>query len=232
MPPADNWECCHCHNVWSYVLYACCMSCQHRNCSRCTPLLKPKSRPSHPLYRAATKSRPDPSRRAPRYGLDSPKPWRKNEQGKHEPDLTPPIQPNVMHSGPRSVEKGTLPEDIGISKSKPLGTSDITGPTPNRDNQCANFTSSPGGKQVKSVTSPIKMAPGAPAAALLHSNESDHVIQNSSSCANESLSGVKSDSSVIANAATLGDNDLMSRLELLQVNSRYIASSFSSLFDS
>jgi hypothetical protein len=131
-----------------------------------------------------------------------------------------------MHSEPRSIEKGTLPGDLRISNGESLGTSDIAGPTPNRDNQCANFTSSPGGKQVRSVTSPITMALGAPAAALLYSNESDHAIQNSSGYANESLSGVKSDSSVVANAATLVNNDLVSRLELLQVNSRYFASSF------
>jgi hypothetical protein len=136
-----------------------------------------------------------------------------------------------MHGGPRRIEKDTLPEGLETSNDESLGTSNITGRTPNRDNQCANFTSSPSGEQVRLVALPTGTIPGAPDAALLHSHESDHVIQNSSSCANESLSGVKSDSSVIANTTTLVDNDLVSRLELLQVNSRYFASSFSSLFD-
>lgn len=221
----------------------------HPSVSRTQPYLKP----SHPPYKAATSSRPDLSRRVPCYGpgsllyccckcFDGPKLWEaqprcvnchhiacslcKKEQVTHEPNLAPPIQANIMHSGPRSIENGTPPGDLGISNGESLGTSNIAGPTPNRDNQCADFTSSPGGKQVTSVTSPIRMTPGAPAAALLHSNESDHVIQNSSGCANESLSGVKSNPSVIANAATLVDNDLVPRLELLQVNSRYFETLF------
>ena len=31
-------ECCNCHNVWSYAIYAACVKCHHRNCPRCTPL--------------------------------------------------------------------------------------------------------------------------------------------------------------------------------------------------
>jgi hypothetical protein len=207
MPVASDWQCCRCRNTWSSALYAACMSCHHRNCSRCTPLhtaiSEPKPKRRHPPYKAATRSRPDPSCRA-----------------------------NIMHGGPRSIERDTLPEGLGTSNDDSLGTSNIAGRTPNRDNQCANFASSPSGEQVRLVASPTRKIPGALDAALLHSHESEQVIQNPSSCASESLSGVKSDSSVIANTATSVDNDLVSRLELLQANPRYFASSFSSFFDS
>lgn len=36
MPVADNWKCCLCGNIWSYELYAACVTCLHRNCVRCT----------------------------------------------------------------------------------------------------------------------------------------------------------------------------------------------------
>jgi hypothetical protein len=150
--------------------------------------------------------------------------WTPPIHGVSKLGLAPPIQANATHSGPQRVERGTLPRDLGTSNDESLETPNTARQTtPNRDNKCANFTSSPGGKQVRSVTLPIGTPPRAPDAALLHSLESGHVIQNSSGCANESLSGVKSDSSVIASAPTLVENDLVSRLELLQINSRYFA---------
>jgi hypothetical protein len=257
MPSPNVWECCHCSNVWSYAFYASCVSCHHRNCPRCIPLCiqprlksKPRPKPDRPPYEAATRNRPDPSCRSPRYGLESriyfccncgngPKNWENQPQcvdcnhtpcssckytrpsdAVSKPDLAPPVQANVMHSGLQRIEKGTLLGDLGTPNDESLETSNIAGRTTlNRDNQCANFTSSPGGEQMRSVILPIRTPPGAPDAALLHSHESGHVIQNSSGCANESPSDVKSDSSVIANAPTL----VVSRLELLQVNSRYFA---------
>jgi hypothetical protein len=135
--------------------------------------------------------------------------WTRPGDTASKPDLTSPIQVNVRHGGPQRIEKGTLPGDLGTSNDKSLETSNIAvRTTPNQDNQCANFTSSPDGKQVRPITLPIGTT-------LLHSHESDHVIQNSSGGANESLSGVKSDLSVIANAPTLVENDLVSRVELL-----------------
>ena len=253
MPLATNWKCCNCHNIWSYSNYAACVYCHHRNCSRCNPLsINPNL--GCASFKRATRSRLDPSHRAPRRGLefriyfccncgDGPKTWENQRRcvscdhtpcsdcrwtqpsdAVSKPDLAHRIQANVVHSGPQRIEKDALPGDLGTSNDESLDTSNIAGQTtPNRDNKCANFTSSPGGTQVRSVTLPIRTPPGAPDAALLHSHESDHVIQNSSGCTNESLSGVKSDSSIRANTPTLVENDLVSRLELLKVNSRYFA---------
>lgn len=53
MPTATDWKCCRCHHTWTYALYAACLSvtCQHKRCHRCTPLVinprpKPKARQS------------------------------------------------------------------------------------------------------------------------------------------------------------------------------------------
>jgi hypothetical protein len=62
MPTAANdWMCCKCHYIWSYSLYAACVSCCHRNCPHCTPLQinprlkrKPSPKPDRPSYEAAT----------------------------------------------------------------------------------------------------------------------------------------------------------------------------------
>jgi hypothetical protein len=62
MPTAANdWICCKCHNIWSYSLYASCVSCDHRNCPHCTPFQtnprpkrKPGPKPDRPSYEAAT----------------------------------------------------------------------------------------------------------------------------------------------------------------------------------
>src|SRR5271156_2584330 len=68
MPTASDWECCNCHNVWSYAIYASCVSCHHRNCPRCTPLVispRPKPKPRHSQKATATRSPLDSSHTVP-----------------------------------------------------------------------------------------------------------------------------------------------------------------------
>src|ERR1700733_11199605 len=68
MPPASDWKCCHCNNIWSYILYVVCVNCEHHKCSYCTPLLnnsRPKPKPRHPQRAIATASQPNLSQRAP-----------------------------------------------------------------------------------------------------------------------------------------------------------------------
>src|ERR1700722_2374373 len=59
-----------------------------------------------------------------------------------------------------------------------------------------------------------------------------HTLFRVRSDLNESLSGIKSYSSVMANAVRLRDGDLASSVGLWQVNSKYFAYSFSSSFRS
>jgi hypothetical protein len=238
MPAVGGWECCHCHHIWSYTLYISCVNCQHRNCSRCSPATNTVHLPYN-----AKRSRPDPSRRA--YGQEFStyrccQCWDRPMIRKRrcvscdhitcsscELGVAPPIRANAIHSGRQRGRKDFLSSDLGTSNDESLQTSKIAVRTVlNQDDQQANFASSLGSNQVKSATLPIKTTSEVPDATLLHSHESDYVVQNSSTCANEPLSGVKSDSSVIANVTTLVTNDLAPHLELLQVNSRYFCKSF------
>ena len=66
MPPATDWKCCHCGNIWSYANYAACVRCHHRTCPRCTPLaISPHPRPKarHCPREATTKGQPYTSNR-------------------------------------------------------------------------------------------------------------------------------------------------------------------------